>query len=260
MTKNNISLPIFETAKRSFMYVINNFTSFAKICSIFSLLLIAEAMLDFPSLCYVNEAYCRNDISTNILTIIISLGGAIVAVETIRSIILKQEYKWFSLSFGVPHIRYIGYSILITMMIAIPSILILSISSASSQADISPYVLVFLNTTFIATIIGLSAFCFRLYLVYAGAAIGDKEMTLYKSYALTTGNMLRMIASQLLLIIPTVIIIAIIVGIYQISEWGFIGNCVFVFLGLLCSFFDIALKASYHSHLYQYFTYYSKEK
>ena len=261
MTKNNtINLPVFETVIRSFMYIIKNFSTFAKICSIFSLFIIAEVVLDFPSLCYVNSGYCREDLSANILTLMISVSGAIIAVEIIRNIILRQEYKWFSISFGIPHLKYIGYSLLITAMIAIPSILILIISSASSYTNVSSYVSVFLNAAFIATLIGLSVFCFRLYLVYAGAATGDAEMTLYKSYALTTGNMFRILAGQALIAIPTAILILIIIGIYQVTEWGFIGNCVFVFLGIFCSYFDIALKASYHSHIYQYFVYCSKKE
>ena len=257
---NKITLPVFETAVRSFMYVIKNFSTFAKICSIFTLLLIAEIVMDLPSLCYVNNNYCRDDLSANILAFVISLGAAIVAVETIRNIILRQEYKWFSISFGMPHLKYIGYSLLITAMIAIPSVMILTISSASSYTNISPYVSMFLNAAFITTLIGLSVFCFRLYLVYAGAAVGDKEMTLYKSYALTTGNMLRILAGQVLVALPSAIFVLIIIAFYQITEWGFIANCIFVFLGIFCSYFDIAVRASYHSHIYQYFIYYDKQK
>ena len=160
----------------------------------------------------------------------------------------------------MPHLKYIGYSLLITIMIAIPSVMILTISSASSYTNISPYVSTFLNAAFLVTLIGLSVFCFRLYLVYAGAAIGDNEMTLYKSYALTTGNMFRILAGQILVSVPSAVLILIIIAFYQITEWGFIGNCVFVFIGIFCSYFDIAVRASYHSHIYQYFMYCSKQE
>ena len=79
-------------------------------------------------------------------------------------------------------------------------------------------------------------------------------MTLSQSYALTKGNMLKIFFGQMILVIPTILIVVATLSIYRTTEWGIIGNSIFVLAGMLCSYFDAAVKASYHSHLYQFFT------
>ena len=259
MNNNPIQLPLFETVSRSFMYIIKNFSTFGKICSVFVVLWVAEMLCGLPALCSVNESYCIQSNTSNILLSLIYLSSAIVAVNTIRSIILKQEFKWFHLPVGTYTLRYIGYTILLSLMIILPTALILMISNTSANTQISSGTATFLSVTTFATFLGMILFCLRLYLVYAGSAIGDKEMTLGKSYNLTSGNMLKILGGQILIEVPTFAIVAILTIIYNLTEWGFIGNSIFVLLGLLCSYFNTALKASYHSHLYQYFVYFSKK-
>lgn len=253
-----VKLPLIETIVRSFMYVIKNLSVLAKICSVFLLLWIAEILAGLPALCSADESYCRFDAVSRILMLLMYLSSAIVSVNTIRGIILKQEFKWFHLPAGRYTVSYIGYTLLIATMIIIPSALILMITGAGQYAGISGQTAAFLHAAFLATFIGLSIFCFRLYLVFAASAIGDKEMTLSKSYALTKGNMLKIFLGQMLLVIPTILIVIIVLNIYQMTEWGLVGNSVFVLLGMICSYFDAAVKASYHSHLYQFFIYCSK--
>lgn len=257
-TDTIVKLPLMETVVRSFMSVIKNISTFAKICSIFVLLWIAEIMAGLPALCSANESYCRFDTASHILMLLMYLSSAVVSVNTIRGIILKQDFKWFHLPVGKYTVSYIGYTLLIAAMIIIPSALILMISGAGEYAGISKQTAAFLNAAFIATFIGLSIFCFRLYLVFAASAIGDKEMTLAKSYALTRGNMLKIFFGQMILVIPTILIVVATLSIYRITEWSIVGNSIFVLIGMCCSYFDAAVKASYHSHLYQFFIYRGK--
>lgn len=259
MNNNIIKLPLIETVTRSFMYVIKNITTVSKISSIFLLLWFAEMLAGFPFLCSTDNAFCTTNISHSILAILLYISSAIISISVIRNIILKQEYNFFHISAGFNLVKYIGYQLLIAVMIIIPSTLILMISQASQSPDLSIFTKYFLGAAFITTLIGLSIFCFRLYLVFAGSAINDKEMTLGRSYTLTKGNMLSIFAGQVILALPTIILLGIIFSLYPLSNWGFIGNSIFVLAGLLCTFFDAAIKGSYYSHIYQYFMYYAKQ-
>lgn len=259
MSKNPIRLPLFETVSRSFMYIIKNLSTLGKICSVFIVLWFAEMLCGLPALCSVNESYCIQSNASNVLLALLYLSMAIVSVNTIRSIILKQEFKWFHLSVGAYTLRYIGYAVLLWLMVVLPTAMILMISHSAGQTQVSVITAVFLGVASFATCIGMVLFCLRLYLVYAGSAIGDRDMTLGKSYTLTAGNMLKIFGGLVLIAVPTFVIVAVLTVVYRMTEWGFIGDSVFVLLGMLCSYFDTALKASFYSHLYQYFVYFSKK-
>ena len=200
---NNISLPLWETVSHSFVYVIKNIEAFFKICSIFLILWILEIPADFPSLCLIDTSYCKITDIDFFFSIILFIASTIIAANFIRYIILRQESKWFQLSVGTYNLRYIGYTLLISSMIVIPSALMFMIKENALISGVSEWTIMLFNGIGLATFIGLSIFCFRLYLVYGASAIDDREMTLAKSYTLTSGNMLKICIGQILLMIPS---------------------------------------------------------
>lgn len=258
--KNNINLPMFETVYRSFTCVLKNFKPFLKICSFFIVLWFIELATNLPSLCSADEAYCRTDSIGKIMTFIHYLAATIVSVSVIRFIILKENTSWFHVRFGKNNIKFIAYNILIALMIIIPSALMIMIGGAAKYSGSSLIATKFFASLGILTFIGLCIYCFRLCLVYAGSAIYDKSMTLSKSHTLTSGNMFKIFFGQVLLVIPTIILVTIVYKVYTLTEWNYTGKSIFVLIGILLSFFDSAVKASYYSHMYQYFIYFSNKK
>ena len=258
--KNNINLPMFETVYRSFTCVLKNFKPFLKICSFFIILWFIELATNLPSLCSADEAYCRTDKIGNLMTVIHYLAATIVSVSVIRFIILKEKTSWFHVRFGKNNIKFIAYNLLIALMIIIPSALMIMIGGAAKYSGSSPVTTKLFASLGILTFIGLCVYCFRLCLVYAGSAINDKSMTLSKSHTLTNGNVLKIFFGQILLVIPTIIIVTIVYKVYTLTEWNYVGKSIFVLAGILLSFFDSAVKASYYSHMYQYFIYFSNKQ
>ena len=250
-----INLPLMETVRRSFLYVVKNSKEFLKITSVFIILWIAEIIDGLPFLCSANESYCRDDLSSNLIGILLYIAATVVSVSIIRHIILKEETKYFHLHFGKNNLRFIGYNLLIAAMIIVPTALILMIGEVSATTNASSQMKAFASMLSLITIIGLAVFCCRLVLIYGGASIDDKEMTLGKSYHLTRGNTLKICIGQILLSLPMIIAAFLIFSIYNVTSWGIVGSSIFVLLGIMCSFFDSALKASYYCHLYQYFLY-----
>lgn len=257
---NKINLPLLETVYRSFFFVLHNINATAKICSVFLILWLIEIATNLPSLCSADDTFCRTDITSNIVAVLQYLAATIASVSMIRYIVLKEETKWFHMRFGINNIKFIGYNILIALMIIIPSALMIMIGGATQYAGSSVFITKLLTSIGIATFIGLCVYCFRLYLVFAGAALNDKNMSLSKSYALTSGNMLKIFMGQIILVIPTIILATIIYKIYNLFEWGYVGKSVFVLLGMALSFFDSVIKASYYSHMYQYFVYFDNKQ
>lgn len=256
---SNISyLPLIETVSKSFTYLLRNFKTFLKICSVFLILWIADLVTGHPILCNFNVIPCSSSSTSWIMNILMYLAATIVSVEIIRHIILKQEYQWGHLSFGMNNIRYIAYNMLIALMVILPSALMLMIALYADSSNVSRLTSGILRASFIVTLIGLSVFCCRLYLVYVGAAIGNRSMSLGRSYLLTAGNMLLICIGQMLLAIPTIILVYLCYGIYSFLPTNELTQGMFAALILLCYFFDAALKASYYSHLYQFFTHTNK--
>ncbi len=253
-----INLPLEETVRRSFLYAVKNTKLFLKISSIFIVLWGAEILDGLPFLCSIEESYCRDDFSSNMIGILLYLASTIISVSTIRHIILKEETQWFHLHFGKNNIRFIGYNLLIAAMIIVPTALFIMIGEISATTNASAPMKAFTHILGLLTMIGLGIFCCRLVLIYGGSAINDEEMTLGKSYNLTRGNTLKICFGQVLLSLPMIIAAFLIFSFYKTMSWGIIGNSIFVFLGILCSFFDSAIKASYYCHLYQYFLYSTK--
>ena len=256
---SQITLPLMETIKRSFLYVIKNAKDICKICSVFISLWILNIICGQPMLCNATDKECLTKLLPFSFALLLYLSCVIITVNLIRKIVLKQSYKWFHLYLGKCHFRYIVYNIIIALMVIIPSALILMIVKTTEAQNLSSLTVAFLGTAFISTLVGLSIFCCRLYLIYGGAAVNDTEMTLAKSYMLTEGNMLKICIGQIILTLPTVILTYLASSLYFAFPPTLITQNLFSLCLIFCYFFEASIKGAYYGHLYQYFTYMHKQ-
>lgn len=257
---NPISLPLLETVTHSFMFVIKNIKAIAKICSVFVVLWLAEIGANFPALCVVEKAHCVQSGISVTLTVLLFLASMIIGVETIRHLILKQEYNWFHFSFGKATLKYIAYNLLISLFVIIPFSLILTLQNYALAHNASLDVFNTLKSLALATFALFSILCFRFYLVFGAAAVENKKINLKRSYVLTAGNTLKLCAGQILLWFPVAFVLYLIFSIYMLGNWGYFAKSIFVLLGMCVSFFGSALKASYYAHIYQFFSYSEKRR
>ena len=256
---NNIKLPLWETVSHSFLYVLKNIKAIGQICSVFLILWILNIFSGQPLLCNTEKENCMAQWLPWCFTILQYIACAVITVDVIRYIVLKKDYKWFHLYLGKQHFRFIAYNMAIALMIIIPSALILMIAKNSYDQNLSVYTQALLGAAFISTLIGLSIFCCRLYLVYGGAALNDQEMTFAKSYMLTKGNMLKICIGQLILTIPTILLVYIASNLYFAFTPTVFSKCLYSLWILMCYFFEASIRGSYYCHLYQYFEYMNKK-
>lgn len=254
-----INLPLWETIRHSFLYVIKNIKTICQICSVFLILWLINISSGQPLLCNTTTENCMTQWLPLSFAILQYLACAIITVDVIRNITLKQTNKWFHLHLKKYHLRFIIYNIAIALMVIIPSAFILMIVKSAASQNLSDITLAVLGTIFISTLIGLSILCCRLYLVYGGAALDDKEMTFSKSYMLTKGNMLKICVGQIALTIPTIFLVYLASSLYFTFAASAISQGLFSLWIILCYFFEASLKGSYYCHLYQYFQYMSKK-
>lgn len=252
MNQNKIiSLPFWETIKRSFLYPIVNIGVVMKIIGIWFLLLIYEVANGYPTICKLTDEGCSG-ISQNIAMLLLSFASISIAVAFSRNVILKTQYDKFTFSFGKKEWKYLGYNLLIILIVAVPSLLLVVLASYLSsffRLDITNYVFII---PLLVTIV-----CSRFYLVLPATAVGNKSMDLKTSFALTNGNANKIFWGQILLMLPIALILLIISSIFAvIGSDSFIIKFVFVTMVMFLSFFDTCVKAGFYSHIYQYFLFF----
>lgn len=246
-----ISLPFWETIKRSFLYPIVNIGVVMKIIGIWFLLLIYEVANGYPTICKLTEEGC-NGISQNIAMLLLSFASISIAVAFSRNVILKTQYDKITFSFGKKEWKYLGYNILIILIVAVPSLLLVILASyLASVIHVN-----IINYVFIIPLL-VTIVCSRFYLVLPATAVGNKSMDMKSSFALTKGNANKIFWGQILLMIPIAIVLLVISAIFAaIGSDSFIIKFIFVAMVMFLSFFDTCVKASFYSHIYQYFLFF----
>lgn len=250
-----ISLPFWETVKRSFLYPLVNIGVVMKIIGIWFLLLIYEVANGYPTICKLTGEGC-NGISQNIAMLLLSFASISIAVAFSRNVILKTQYDKLTFSFGKKEWRYLGYNLLIILIVAVPSLLFVILASYLASIvnlDITNYVFIIP--------LAVTIVCSRFYLVLPATAVGNKTMDLKTSFAMTKGNANKIFWGQILLMLPIAITLLVISAIFAaIGSDSFIIKFIFVTLVMFLSFFDTCVKAGFYSHIYQYFLFFQDKK
>jgi len=256
---NKINLPFWETVRRSFMYVLQNIPVIAKISSIFLILWIICISMEIRVLLSPSVTFADIWQTEVLCATLTALASTIVAVSLIRYMIKKQEVKWFHMSFGMNNLKFIGWNLLFFLLVFLPAFFILAGAAIAEHQGVPLIYIQILTITSGIALIAMLVFVSRLYLIYTASALNIK-MSLQKAFALTQGNTLKIFCGILILILPTYIFTTILIKLYQLPNLTLSGACLLSLLSMIVSFFDSSVKASYYTHLYQFFTYFDKEQ
>ena len=256
-TPVQIILPFWETVRRSFLYVFRNRETYVKITAVWFSILLYEMFTGFPSLCNISPDGCQGgDWQYKVALILISFASVAVVVAYCRNIILKEELKKFAFSFGKRELKYILFNIIFIGIITITAVFSIFVFAYIGQ------LLHFPESIFNLTILiplALTIYFSRFFLIFPAIAVDDKEMTIKNSYRVTLGNANRIFWGQVLMMLPAatlLILLALLHGL--INSDNYIINFIFTGFIFAISFLDSCLKASFLSHIYQYFTYFQK--
>ena len=246
-----IKLPFWECARRSFLYVFTNFSAFTKISSIWFLILIYEVTVGFPSLCGLEGEICPSKGYQNLSVVIMYLASISIAVGFSRQIILKEDKKYFSFSFGWREIKYLGYNLLLFLLVALPAGIIVGILKSFGVKGGMLLLATGVVSLFFAITIA------RCFIILPAVATDDKDLTMEKAFNLTKGNANKIFWGQVILRVPLIIAVLILTTMYEMMEFdGLVSKFIMSALLIGLSYFDAALKTSFYSHVYQYFTYF----
>ena len=258
MTKDEyINIPILEAVKRSFYFVFNRALDCFKAASFWYILIIAEVLLGYPT---VNGGVSEGqNLIVLASSVLVSLASAGIATEICRNIISKDnDFSFFKPVFTSRSLRYWLYNILIIFTIFIPFVIVMYLSYfLVKQGLLSSGLFVLLQ---LVVLCAVSICACRLYLMLPAQAINDTEMSLQKSWHLTRGCGLKIFGGLILVAIPGValsIILGQIASAIPSFSDSHVLQIIFTFLAMSVSFFDACLKASFLSHLYQYYMYYA---
>ena len=218
-TMPQIKLPFWECLRRSFFYAFVNFDAFVKIASVWFLILLYEIFAGFPSLCGLKESGCPGESFQNVSVVMVSLASVAVAVAFSRLVMVMGIVAGILERIGA---NLPGVSLALSVVPLIAGIV-----------------------------------CARFFIVLPAVAVDDRELTMKRAFALTRGNANKIFWGQALMMLPVVITVTLLTMLYgALNLSGFLVDLIMAFLLLGLSFFDAALKASYFSHVYQYFVYF----
>lgn len=254
-TKNKINLPFGETIKRSFLYTIFNGKLLAKVLSFGLVLLAYEIWSGFVGLqaLSVKSSLSEDDwrvIASNLLHMMVSIA---VMVNYSRFIILKSPLDFGSLSFFRRVIVLMLAMFIFIFGISIPLTLLFSLVQALGI----PVLYLISLLAIIAIVICVSPIS----LYFIGIAIEDKNMTLREAFSITKGNYNKIFWGSVLIMIPCMIATLVLGFLYNMYlPESYILKLVFSLVFISLSLLDTCLKASYFAHIYQYFTFFKKEK
>lgn len=152
-------------------------------------------------------------------------------------------------------LKYLAYSLLLFLLIIVPAVMVMGIVAGVLErvgANLPGFSLILSVVPLIAGIV-----CARFFIVLPAVAVDDRELTMKRAFALTRGNANKIFWGQALMMLPVVITVTLLTMLYgALNLSGFLADLIMAFLLLGLSFFDAALKASYFSHVYQYFVYF----
>lgn len=255
--ENKINLPFFETVRRSFIYVFLHGQTAFRICAVWSVLLVFEMAVGFPVLCSLNADTCSGGLLQNLSVVLLSLAGISIITAFCRHIILHQEYPgYWNLHFGRRELRYLLRSLIYGLIVFLPVFflgILTAVAGYNGKAVSSGVSLLVLCVMIFVAV--LSA---RFYLVFPAVAVDNQqEITFRKSWEITKGNANKIFWGQVLMMLPVFIVLLLLSVTYRaLGSDNYMLKLCFSALMIAVSFVDTLLKASYFSHLYQYFMYF----
>lgn len=249
-----IELPFWETVRRSFLYVLTNMDVYLKTTALGFAILIYEMFTGFPSLCNIRPNGCSGGWQQNVSLFLLTIASIAIVIAFIRHIVLKVPNGYFSLAFGKREAVYFIYNIMFIAIITLPSVLVIFLMALVGQslglAD------GFFSLAIIVPV-ALTIYFSRLFLVFPAIAVDNKELRFKESFELTKGNANKIFWGQFIMMVPAALLLIILSLLFKlINSDLYVVKLVFVALIYALSFLDSCFKASFYSHIYQYFIYF----
>ncbi len=253
-----IKLPFWETIRRSFIYVLARPRLFLQVSAIWFAFLIYEVICGFPSACNFSPDNCTGSWQQNVAVIFLSIASIGIVISYCREIILKSPLNYFSKDFIKLGLVYLFYNLVFALIVAVPGVISVFVFAFIGQMLNLPEPVYLVALIFpLAIMIYFS----RVLLAFPAVAVGNLQLGFKQSFKMTVGNANKIFWGQLLMMVPVLVaLFALTLAYRTVPQAGMATKLVFVGLLYAFSFLNSCLKASFLAHIYQYFTFYDKEK
>ncbi len=249
-----INLPLGEAVNRSFAYVFAHIDSLAKMCVLWLLLVVLfDCVAGFQTLCTSDDLQCMNHQFKWGYIFVSYIAGISISVALIRKVLLNENLE-MTLNFGKREIKYIFWSLLIVLSIALITFLCGTIFNLLLNKQVA------MN---LGVLVGLALLVYssRLLLIFPAIATDNQNMNLKLSFELTKGNITKIVLGIVVVALPSLIVLNLLGNVYLVFKTdNFIIKLCFSALINMVIFFDAILKTSFVTHMYQYFCYVYKKQ
>ena len=248
-----ISLPFWESIKRSFLYTLYNGSLLGKMLAFGIILIVFELLTGFETLKSFSSD--GNGIDTdwrssvgNLLNALVSLA---VMINYCRFVILKAPLDFGSLAFFKRLSLLFFVLVVFTFIMVVPLVATSLLVRASSVA----YLLGLLLLLTVAILLS------PIFLYFVAIAVDNKNISIKEAFKISKGNYNKIFWGSVLIMLPCTIITVLVSTIYTLYlPDAYFLKLIFSIIFVALSIFDTCFKASFFAHIYQYFTFYKKEK
>ena len=253
-----INLPLLESIKRTYVYFIANFKTAINASLLWvGIVFIFDMLIRFSVLC--KGEGCLLGLS-NLFLVVEIIASMAVSVAFSRTIILKEKKQWKQISLGIRELKYLGYSLLILLLLIVAGMLgsmllpvIFGVDLKSALTGMNSQALSF----YFIIITIASIYSARFSLILPAVAVNDETINFIKAFQITRGNSVKIFLGIILATLPTMLLLffaSTFVNALQLN--GSLALIIFSFLSVALSLMNAMLKACYLSHIYQYFMYF----
>lgn len=261
-TKTNLNkLPILETVKRTFLYVLKERELLKASMPIIGALVVFEVILLKFFACDNSTGSCSlswQNLVTKIAFSIVNIG---IIINYCRQIILKEKPDFTSRNFWKLIIFYsiaiLAFTLLMFLTVFFAGIIT---SIFTSTLNASPMFIALIANLFALTFLIV---CAPLFLVFPCIAVEDYEiLNMRKLFDITKGNHLQIFLGILLAGMPCFIILCLIllISVKTLGIESIESNPILVLPILLVQVANTFIRGSYYAHIYQYFKFVEKKQ
>jgi len=253
MQTDSVRLPFLETVGRSFKYVLKNKSLLKAIVPVIAGIFVLQLLLNMPILCAYSQEECNQRwVLLNLL--VFSTASAGIIINYCRSIILKAESDYISKDFWKRIIFYLLSSIIFSIVISIPTILISGVLGIGLPTEAR--VVVSVITTFVVSIMLAPIF-----LVFPAISVDDYTLlNIKKIFTIARHNHNAIFWGQFVIMIPFWILNQGIAELYPLLDSpNYAVKMLITLLSVILSVIDAGFKGAFFAHIYQFFTFYDRK-
>jgi hypothetical protein len=190
-------LPVFDTVGKAISYSLKNVVLMMRVSWLWVLIVLAATGALVLAVAG-SDGGAAMWVGVGVVTIVYIAALYSIAVAWHRGLLLGETYGWFHLSFGYRELSYLGYALAVALIGGSGILLGAAATFVGTALGASPGG----GVVAIAAMVGVLAMIMmisRLQLVLPGSAVGDRRISLGRSFSLTTGNTWRITGGFLLI-------------------------------------------------------------